>query len=130
MSIRDAMRPPEGPPPATPSFTPAAQPLHLAPGQAPTPPARDPAAGPVNHDLRTWPEPFRAVRAGTKRHEYRRDDRGFLVGDTLTLLEWDPETKGYTGESEFVLVTYVSRGPGWGIPAGYVCMTIAPVTEG
>src|SRR5690606_28445539 len=42
------------------------------------------------HDLKCWPEPFRAIVAGAKRHEFRRDDRGYALGDVLYLYEWDP----------------------------------------
>lgn len=84
------------------------------------------------HELKTWPEPFAAVRSGDKRHEVRRDDRGFAVGDTLRLREWDPAaasfdlgTRGrYTGRVERVRVTYLTRGPEWGVPAGMVVMSI------
>ncbi len=40
------------------------------------------------HELKTWPESFRAVRAGAKTHEVRKNDRDFRVGDVLVLWEW------------------------------------------
>mgnify|MGYP007071564969 CR=1 FL=1 len=42
------------------------------------------------HELKTWPEPFAAILDGTKRHEVRRNDRGFAVGHALHLREWLP----------------------------------------
>lgn len=81
----------------------------------------------MKHNLKTWIEPFEAVHAGTKTHEYRRDDRGFAVGDTLLLLEWDHETGRFTGKALHVLVTYVSR-DGFGIPPGFCVMSIAKVS--
>jgi uncharacterized protein DUF3850 len=69
------------------------------------------------YDLKTWPAPFTAIRAGQKRHEVRKtDDRTFLVGDNVTLREWDPLVKGYTGRSEAVTITYVSVPGSWGLP--------------
>jgi hypothetical protein len=85
------------------------------------------------HDLKCWPEPFRAVVAGTKRHEFRFDDRGYAVGDVLYLYEWDPTpsslgVKGHTQFYTVVRVTYVGRG--FGIPDRHVAMSIVPAQEG
>jgi hypothetical protein len=87
------------------------------------------------HELKTWPEPFRAVLAGEKRHEVRIDDRNYRVGDLLHLREWDPAQWGvfapesnsngagkYTGRDLLVLVTYITRG--WGLPEGMCVMSI------
>jgi hypothetical protein len=87
------------------------------------------AREPQEHPLKTWPAPFAAIMEGRKRHEFRRDDRGFRTGDTLVLKEWDPagdpELGGaFTGRKCRVRVTYISRGPMWGIPDGYVVMSI------
>jgi len=78
------------------------------------------------HDLKCWPEFFAGVEAGQNPFEVRRDDgRGFAVGDTLLLREWDPETGEYTGRACRRRITYVLRGPRWGIEAGYVVMGLA-----
>lgn len=79
------------------------------------------------HQLKTWPEQFRAVRDGVKRHEWRKDDRGFQVGDELGLREWDPATEKYTGSFWTYRVTWITRGPDFGIPEGYCVMSIAPL---
>ena len=82
------------------------------------------------HDLKCWPEPFAAICSEAKRHEFRRDDRGYEVGDLLLLREWDPATQTYCGDEAKVRVTYLSRGPDWGIPDGFVVMSIALVSIG
>lgn len=95
------------------------------------------------HELKTWPEPFSAVLSGTKRHEIRKADRPFAVGDVLELREWDPDgvpvtetirvlrgqtTKPqrgkYTGRSIRVRVTYLSAGGTWGLPNNLCVMSI------
>ena len=76
----------------------------------------------MQHELKTWPEYYQAVRAGTKTFEVRIEKPGqppYQVGDTLWLREWDPdptstwrkEVYGYTGRSLYVTVTYVLREP-------------------
>ncbi len=78
----------------------------------------------TGHILKTWPEPFLALWIGDKRFEFRRDDRGFEVGDQLQLEEWDPMTKEYSGRFVTCNVTYIARGPAWGIPEGYAILSL------
>jgi hypothetical protein len=59
------------------------------------------------HDLKTWPEYYGAVVRGEKPFEVRKDDRGFKVGDTLHLREYDPVFKEYTGRTTLRRVTYM-----------------------
>ena len=49
------------------------------------------------HELKTWPQFFNEIAIGRKTIEVRHNDRGFQVGDTLVLLEWDPKVRAYTG---------------------------------
>lgn len=79
----------------------------------------------MTHELKTWPEPFSAILRGNKRHEVRVNDRGFNEGDVLHLREWDPDTKQYTRDGVFMVVTYISRG--FGLPENLVCMSIHPM---
>lgn len=77
------------------------------------------------HHLKTWPASFEAIVHGDKRAEFRQeDDKHFEVCDELVLSEWEPETQKYTGRSQVVVVMDVQRGPAWGIPVGYVMLTI------
>lgn len=88
---------------------------------------------PITHELKCHPPQYRAVKDGNKPFEWRKDDRGYRVGDTLWLREWYPgdtpsnaldRTSGYTGESVHRLVTYVIR-EGFGIPEGYCIMGLS-----
>lgn len=91
----------------------------------------------MTHQLKCWPKPFWEVFHGRKRFEIRKDDRSFAVGDTLDLREWNPDalnrstmqaTLGvYTGQAIVCSVTYISRGPDWGLPEGLVVMSIERV---
>jgi len=106
----------------------------------------------VVHELKTWPDPFVALRCGRKTFEFRRDDRGFDPGNVLVLKEWVPrrEWEGgtpyppgfapdlgphtvewakeppgkYTGRELRRSVSYLARGPAWGIPEGFVVMSL------
>ena len=70
----------------------------------------------TRHELKCWPEFYEEILEGRKRHEVRRSDRPFAVGDLVDLREWDPATKAYTGRSAWVLVTYVTAPGSWGLP--------------
>ena len=58
------------------------------------------------HELKTVPPYFDAVARGDKPFEIRKNDRGYRVGDTLRLREWDGER--YTGREVTADVTYVT----------------------
>lgn len=49
------------------------------------------------HILKCWTEQFAEVRSGRKTFEFRRDDRGFAVGDVLDLRDFDPVGMMYSG---------------------------------
>jgi hypothetical protein len=82
------------------------------------------------HYLKTWPGPFAAVLDGSKRFEFRRNDRDFRVGDVLSLQEYDPAGGGnglgaYTDRCADYVVTYLlTADDGSAIPTGYVVMSI------
>ncbi|MFW5436581.1 DUF3850 domain-containing protein [Paenibacillus apiarius] len=82
------------------------------------------------HSLKIWPEHFEAVTYPNPRRrktvEIRQDDRGYQVGDTLHLQEWDPKTEEYSGWSAKFLVTHILRGGPW-LPDRYVAMSILPI---
>lgn len=85
------------------------------------------------HLLKCWPNAFEAISAGSKRFEWRRDDRGFEVGDVLVLKRWDPARHNgsfvdYCDDTERntlrVRVTYILRGI-FGVPQDFCVMSIA-----
>lgn len=79
------------------------------------------------HRLKTWTEPFEAIRLGLKPFEYRaEDDRTFEVGDLLCLEHWDHELESYTGDALWRLVSYVLR-DAFGVPAGYAVLGMIPI---
>ena len=83
----------------------------------------------ITHELKIWPEFFNAVITGKKLAEVRKDDRGFQVGDTLILNEYDNLRSEYTGRSTVREVTYIARGIA-GIAPGYCVLSIdGPRTE-
>lgn len=76
------------------------------------------------HDLKTWPEHFRDVRAGIKTAELRLNDRNYQPGDVLVLREYDPQAKEYTGEVETRTVTHVLAGEQW-LQPGMVLLSMS-----
>lgn len=83
----------------------------------------------MTHEIKSHPQPFESRRAGLKTHEFRKNDRNYAPGDFLHEREYyppsrDAKTVGYSGRSILSLVTYVGKGPGFGIPKGYCAMSV------
>ncbi|MGH9811494.1 MAG: ASCH/PUA domain-containing protein [Candidatus Acidiferrales bacterium] len=74
------------------------------------------------HVLKTWPEPFEASWSGDKPFEFRRDDRGYQVGDHLVLREFEPEAELFSGRELFAAITYVLRPVMYDVPPGYAVL--------
>lgn len=77
----------------------------------------------TTHKLKTWPATFGALLSGHKTFEFRVDDRGFAVGDTVVLEEWDPTVGAYTGRHTTRKITYVLR-EDFGVPEGYAVLAL------
>ncbi len=92
----------------------------------------------AEHILKCWPNSYDAIAAGVKSFEWRRDDRGFEVGDVLVLRKWNPApapgASGYVWmprgpntlpeyTEQRVRVTYILRGQ-FGVPQDYCVMSI------
>jgi ParB family transcriptional regulator, chromosome partitioning protein len=75
--------------------------------------------------LKTDIKPFEAVLAGVKTFELRFNDREFRTGDVLILDEWDKTNSTYTGRCIHASVIYILF-EGYGLPEGYVIMSIRP----
>jgi hypothetical protein len=60
------------------------------------------------HVVKSWPKFFQAIRRGSRRHELRRNDRDYRVGDLLQLQEYEPVSEQYTGNSCVVRITSIT----------------------
>lgn len=78
---------------------------------------------PREHELKCWPAPFEAIAKGEKAWEFRQDDRGYRVGDTLVLREWVPHVQAYTGRQIRARVIYILHA-GFGLTPGHCIMSI------
>ncbi|CAI2071031.1 Domain of Uncharacterised Function with PDB structure [Serratia quinivorans] len=74
------------------------------------------------HDLKIKPAYFHFVRAGTKKAEFRLNDRNIKEGDLLKLREWLEDADGYTGEFILARVTHITDVSEW--IEGYVMLSI------
>ena len=86
----------------------------------------------MRHELKTDPEVFDAVIAGTKTFEIRKNDRDYQVGDEL-LLRQTKHTGAemaagapleYTGSFWTVPVVGIMHGPIYGLEGGWCIMSI------
>lgn len=93
---------------------------------APTAPAE--ASGserePVTHEVKCWREPFAALKSGAKPWELRLNDRDYRTGDTLRQFEWNEAENCYTGDEVSHRIGWLLKGPSFGLPDGYVVMTL------
>lgn len=77
------------------------------------------------HELKIYPNFFKAVISGEKTFEVRKNDRQFKAGDMLALNEYD--WNFYTGNSCLVYVDFVMNNPEY-VKEGMVIMSIKPCT--
>ncbi|HBQ3047726.1 TPA: DUF3850 domain-containing protein [Klebsiella quasipneumoniae subsp. similipneumoniae] len=77
---------------------------------------------PITHDLKIYPEFFSAVCTGVKRAELRKNDRDYIVGDTLHLMETLRGSCHRTGEYINVTITHIADVGEW-MP-GYVLLSV------
>lgn len=88
----------------------------------------------TDHICKSWSPFFQAIKAGDKTHDLRIDDRGFKVGDIITLAEYMPFEGGYTGDQIDVVVTYITSAAtpcafsSAVLAKGYVILSIKLVT--
>lgn len=73
--------------------------------------------------LKCWSVSFQALKDGSKRFEYRKDDRPYDVGVTVKQEEWNPDTE-YTGDYLYHDITWIIRGGVFGIPEGYCIFSV------
>lgn len=63
----------------------------------------------IEHRVKSWPNFFEATLSEAKTHDIRRaGDRDYQVGDTLRLMEFNPEKQQYSGRELCVRITYVT----------------------
>ena len=81
----------------------------------------------MEHDLKIWPKFFQQVRNEEKLFEIRSmDDRGYKVGDSLLLREYEPEKQEYSGRYVQVQVMQITTADEYpaGLQEGYCSMSI------
>lgn len=90
------------------------------------PPPNPPPAGDTGktHELKCWPKYFDEIVYRKKNFEVRYNDRGYSIGDTLILREYDNDKKEYTRRQTRVKVTDIFAD--FGLISGWVVMAIEP----
>lgn len=77
------------------------------------------------HALKIHPQPLADLLSGEKTSEVRSDDRGFKVGDTVRLMEVNPDTGNLTGAADHVrTISHIQRG--YELPDGLCVLSYAP----
>jgi hypothetical protein len=87
----------------------------------------------TEHELKCYPVPFAALVDGSKRHEVRKFDRPFAVGDVLLLREYMPPAVAgpgdYTGRVLRLRITHITLPGTFGLPGDTGVMSVEPVPE-
>jgi len=68
---------------------------------------------PTTHDIKCQPDQFAALLNGSKRFEFRRNDRNYKVGDLLTVREYRIGSNTYTDRAATFEVLYITRCFDW-----------------
>ena len=82
------------------------------------------------HELKIWPQYFRAILSGSKTYEVRINDRCYCLGDTCHLREWDPETQKYTGRDCFVKIIHITNSADWDMIPNHLAIFGIELTAG
>ena len=64
---------------------------------------------PKVHQVKSWSHFYDAIVAGAKRHDLRKDDRNYQVGDVLNLRQYDNIKGEYTGEECLAEISYITN---------------------
>ena len=59
----------------------------------------------ADHIVRSWPKFFEPITQGIRKHELRKNDRNYQIGDVLWLHEFDPDDEKYTGRIQKIRIT-------------------------
>lgn len=84
----------------------------------------------MTHGLKSWPGTFDAVASGLKKHEVRKADRPYTVGDSVILKKFVPEVVEsglvrdqdgnvcgqFTGDQLLRRISYITKAGTWGLP--------------
>jgi hypothetical protein len=81
------------------------------------------------HILKTWLEEFKDIKSGRKTFDFRKNDRGFEVGDTVISAEYNQHSKKFTGEKHEARITFMIQGGKFGIPEGYCIMALKEINK-
>lgn len=65
----------------------------------------------MKHEIKVWPQFFKAIWCGDKTFEIRSDDRRYSERDEVVLQEFDPdlpEAEAYSGREVDAFITYLT----------------------
>ena len=87
------------------------------------------------YELKTHPQYFSMVFAGSKKFEVRKNDRNYQLGDELLLKEFVPKgfyedglnDEQYTGRILHRRIDYILKGGQFGIEEGYCVMSLSRI---
>lgn len=73
--------------------------------------------------LSSPPEEFEYIWAGTKKADWRKFRKDYVIGNKLDIMEYDWKTKNYTGRWLRATVTHVQISPKLSMPEGFCILS-------
>jgi hypothetical protein len=90
----------------------------------------------MHHVVKSWPEYFEPLMTGAKTFDLRRNDRDYQVGDLITLKEYEPRDKAYSGREITKRISCLMHGVGVGaieplkgLGLGYVILQLMDTSQ-
>ena len=79
----------------------------------------------MTHTIKAWRDPFQAMWDRKKLFEFRKDDRGYEVGDYVIIHETDENAEYVlSGRRICGTISFALKGPSFGVPVGYVVLSL------
>ena len=83
----------------------------------------------MTHELKTHRQYFNEIWDRKKLFEVRFDDRNYQIGDTVRLLDYDPDTNTFSDKTIRADISYKLEGGHFGVEKGYCVLSLSQISN-